>query len=131
MPGRKCPQNASEWQTYLDTVHSELDIDPQSLLMQRVHHVFVPIHPPIRKMAYLPLFLASRMVADGKAEEVFQILLAEFEAYRTTHEIDAMLLNVARQVEDKWRRSDPGEENVERMKEALKEYLEDRSEYSL
>lgn len=48
MPGCKCPQYAAEWQTHLDTMHSELDINLQSPLMQRVHHVYLPINPRAR-----------------------------------------------------------------------------------
>lgn len=123
MPNRKCPQNPGEWQTHLDTVHSELDLDLQSPLMQRVHHVFVPVHPVVRKMSNLPLALAKHMVANGETEEVFRILLSEFETYKAKHKKDAMLTNVARQVEDKWRRCNPGEEKMERMRVLLEEYL--------
>ncbi len=54
MPGRKCPQSADEWQAHIDKVNAEMDIDPQSALMQRVHHIFLPINlrtNPIRTRA--------------------------------------------------------------------------------
>ena len=44
MPGRKCPQSAAEWQAHIDMVNSEMDIDSQSPLMQRVHHITLPIN---------------------------------------------------------------------------------------
>jgi hypothetical protein len=40
-----CPANASEWQSHLAIVHAKLDMCGKSPLMQRVHHVFLPVNP--------------------------------------------------------------------------------------
>ena len=50
MPNCKCPQSAAEWQTHIDKVNAEMDLDPQSALMQRVHHIFLPANPKVMPM---------------------------------------------------------------------------------
>ena len=126
----KCPQTQDEWEDHLHAVHSDMDIDPQSPLMQRVHNVYLAVNPNAGRTT-LSGRLARNMVARGETEEVFTALLSEFEAYRAGRQRDAMVQYVARLVVLKWRQSNPGEEDKYRMKEALKEYLEDRSEYLL
>ncbi len=128
MPNCECPQTQDEWEDHLHSVHSEMDIDPQSPLMQRVHHVYLAVNPNARRKT-LSGRLARNMVEKGEIEDVFTALYSEFERFRATREMeDPMVQYVARLTLMKWRQSNPGEENKYRMEEALKEYLEDRSE---
>jgi translation initiation factor IF-1 len=45
MPGCACPSRPVEWLRHILEVYKQLDIDPQSPLMQRVHLLFIPINP--------------------------------------------------------------------------------------
>ncbi len=40
-----CPASEADWQPHLAKMKAALDLDPQSPLMQRVHHVFLPVNP--------------------------------------------------------------------------------------
>lgn len=71
----------------------------------------------------LHLVQAVKMVSEGKTEEVFQTFLAEFEFTKSRGHDRGWLRIVARQVEDKWKRTKPGEDQMDRMSIALKDYL--------
>lgn len=64
------------------------------------------------------------MVLEGKAEEVFQLFLADFERAKSKNYDPVYLTYIARQINDKWRKSSPGPD-YDRMKTHLQEYLKD------
>lgn len=42
--GKNCPSSVNQWKSIVATIHEHLNIDTQSELMQRVKHLYLPIH---------------------------------------------------------------------------------------
>jgi hypothetical protein len=45
MKGCNCPRSQTDWQPHIDAMYKKLDINPNAPLMQKVHHIFIPINP--------------------------------------------------------------------------------------
>lgn len=65
---------------------------------------------------------ARQMNQEGRTEEVQSILLSDFYTFANNHP-GSYLMHLARLTDYRWRISNPGEENMNQVKDILEEYL--------
>lgn len=66
--------------------------------------------------------IARQMHQEGRTEEVRSILLSDFYTFANNHP-GSSLMHLALLTDYRWRMSNPGEENMDQVKEILEEYL--------
>lgn len=51
-PGQECPQSAAAWQPSITAMHKAIGVTPDSGLMNRVHHVYLPVNPDAKRRKF-------------------------------------------------------------------------------
>lgn len=96
-------------------IYGPLQVQAGSHLLQSVE-LFVGKTTGRVDHVLIPYSVAKQMVSEGKAEELFTILLSEFELLKSKNLDYPMFRHYARIIDDKWVKSNPDENSKNRVR---------------